>query len=68
MVEALGVESLDRNAGFGIVVQERPLDRCCAAVAGQEGRVHIQSAVREAGDDAGGDEEAKGDGYDEIER
>lgn len=64
MVEALGVEGLDCDAGLRIVVQERPLDWCGAAVAGQEGGVHIKTAVGEGSDDAGRDEKTEGNGND----
>ena len=40
------------------------LEGCWAAEVGKEGGVDVQTAVGGAVEDAGGDEEAEGDGYD----
>ena len=66
MVEFRRVHCLQADAGVGAAVQQGVLEGCWAAEVGEEGGVDVQTAVGGGVEDAGGDEEAEGDGYDEV--
>ena len=64
MVEFLGVHCLQADACVRAAVEEGVLEGCWAAEVGEERGVDVEAAVGGAVEDAGGDEEAEGDGYD----
>lgn len=50
-----------------VPVQHRPMYRRGTVQVRQEGRVHVEAAVAGVGEDTGRDQEAEGDGDDEVD-
>lgn len=66
VVEFFWVHCLQTDAGVGAAVQKGVLEGRWAAEVREEGGVDVETAVGGGVEDAGGDEEAEGDGYDEV--
>jgi hypothetical protein len=66
LVEGLGREGLDCDAGVEAPGEEGVVDWGWAAEVGEEGGVDVDAAVFGGVDEAGRDEEAEGNGNDEV--
>ena len=61
------MEGLECDAGVGVGVEERPLDRGWAVEVGEEGGGDVDAAEAGEGEDPRRDEEAEGDGDYEVD-